>query len=121
LSDQPQENTRAATNVPEFVSELDAGQFENMFSTAVSEVAAATLMHEKKGEVAVVLKFSHIPGTSQVRIESITKFKRPTPSGSVIEDAKGATVMHVGPRGRLTLTQPPLPGMDRQQSLPITR
>jgi hypothetical protein len=121
MSDQPQENSRAATSVPEFVSELDAGQFENMFSVGVSETAAAALMHEKKGEVSVTLKFSHIPGTQQVRIESITKFKRPTSNGSVIEDAKGATVMHVGPRGRLTLTQPPLPGMERQQHLPTTR
>jgi hypothetical protein len=121
LNDEPQENTRAATNVPDFVSELAAGQFESMFSIGVSETAAAVLMHERKGEVSVQLKFSHIPGTNQVRIESITKFKRPTATGSAGEDAKGATVMHVGPRGRLTLTQPPLPGMQRQQQLPTTR
>ena len=102
------DTTRSATDVPEFVQELDGGQFEPMYSAALSEVASAVTRHERKGEVTLALKFEHIKGTSQVRIEHVTKFAKPTASGKASEESKGATVMHVGPYGRLPLAQPSL-------------
>lgn len=113
MSSKP-DTTRAATDVPEFFAELDGGQFERMASIALSEVSSAVVDREKKGEVSVTLKFEHIKGTNQVRIEHITKFKKPTIAGSASEEAKGATVMHVGRFGKLSLAQPSLLGNERQ-------
>ena len=108
------DGSRAATNVPEFMGELDGGQLEHMLSVALSEVAAAVVDREKKGEVALSFKIEHIKGTSQVRIEHITKFKKPTMSGAASEEAKGATVMHVGRFGKLSLAQPSLLDNEKQ-------
>ena len=114
---QKPDTTRAATDVPEFFSELDGGQFERMASIALSEVSSAVVDREKKGEVSITLKFEHIKGTNQVRIEHVTKFKKPTMAGSASEEAKGATVMHVGRFGKLSLAQPSLLDNERQSSI----
>ncbi len=57
-------------------------------------------------------------GTAQVRISHITKFEKPTMQGTAWEDAKGATVMHVGRFGKLSLAQPSLLDNQRQTRLP---
>lgn len=98
----------AATDVGEFITDLDGGQFDRMLSIALSEVAAAVVDHEKKGEVTVKLKFEGIKGTHQVRCAHTVEFKKPTRLGKAIEQADGATVLHVGKQGRLSLTQPDL-------------
>lgn len=113
MSDNKPDTTRAATDVPEFISELDGGMFERALSIALSEVAASVVDRERKGEVSITCKFEHIKGTSQVRVEHITKFKRPTMSGTAAEEMKGASVLHVGRFGRLSLAQPSL--LERQQ------
>lgn len=111
------DTTRAATDVSEFFEELDGGQFERLASIALSEVSSAVVDREKKGEVSITLKFEHIKGTHQVRIEHVTKFVKPTMSGRASEEAKGATVMHVGRFGRLSLAQPSLLDDDRQKRI----
>lgn len=111
------ESTRAATDVPEFVSDLDGGQFEHMLSVALSEVAAAVVDRDtKKGSVHVQLDFERITGTHQVRVAHKLTFKKPTLTGKATEEACGATVLHVGKYGALSLAQPRLPGMDQEQS-----
>lgn len=117
MSEKP-DTTRAATDVPEFFGELDGGQFEHMTSVALSEVAAAVVDREKKGEVTITMKFEHIKGTPQVRIEHTTKFTRPTMSGKRSEEAKGTTVMHVGRFGKLSITQASLVPKAEQTRLP---
>ena len=111
------DTTRAATNVPELISDLDGGVFERVLSIALSQVGSAVTTHEKKGEVTLKLKFEHIKGTSQVRMEHDLAFKKPTGSGASSEVTKGATVLHVGRFGALSLTQPSLLDRDTQASL----
>ena len=78
-----------------------------------SGARSAVVDRERKGEVSITCKFEHIKGTSQVRVEHVTKFKRPTMSGTAAEEMKGASVLHVGRFGRLSLAQPSL--LERQQ------
>lgn len=107
----------AATNVPELISDLDGGVFERILSIALSQVGAAVTTQEKKGEVNLKMKFEHIKGTSQVRMEHELSFKKPTGSGTSSEVTKGATVLHVGRFGSLSITQPSLLERDTQMSL----
>lgn len=113
------DTTRAATNVPELISDLDGGVFERVMSIALSQVGSAVTTHEKKGEVTLKMKFEHIKGTSQVRMEHELAFKKPTGSGASSEITKGATVLHVGRFGALSLTQPSLLDRDTQTTFPV--
>jgi hypothetical protein len=87
-------------------------------SQALSESAAATVDHARVSEVTVKFKIEVITGTHQVRIQHDTKFKRPTSMGTKTEETSGATVMHVGKFGALSLAQPSMFNKERQQSLP---
>lgn len=104
------ETTAAQTDVSEFITDLDGGQFEHMMSVALCRVAAAVVDRDKKGDVKIELKFERIAGTSQVRVKHSIKFTQPTERGKSIENADGATVLHVGKYGRLSLAQQPLIG-----------
>jgi hypothetical protein len=109
----------APTDVSEFVTDLDGGQFELLASMALSESAAATVDFGKMSEVTIKFKIETIPGTHQVRIQHDTKFTRPTSMGKRSEETSGSTVMHVGKYGCLTLAQPSLLEKEqRQQNLP---
>lgn len=99
------DTTRAATDVGEFVTDLDGGMFERKLSIALSQVAAACVDHEKKGEVSLKFSFERIPGTTQVRCEHTMKFVRPTLDGKAGEEEARSTVLHVGKFGRLQLAQ----------------
>lgn len=98
----------AATDVGEFITDLDGGQFDIALSMALSKVAAAVVLREKKGEVSIKLSFENIKGTSQVRIGHTIKYAHPTSLGKAAEEANGATVLHVGKQGALSLAQPDL-------------
>jgi ribosomal protein L21 len=98
----------AATDVAEFITDLDGGQFEVMLSTALSRVAAAVVDHERKGKVAVVFDIHKIPGTYQVRVTHGVKFSNPTSMGAQSEEVETSTVLHVGKGGALSLAQAPL-------------
>lgn len=113
------DTTRAVTDIPALIQDLDAGVFERMASVAMSQVGAAVTTHEKKGEVSIKFKFEHIKGTSQVRVEHELSFKKPTGSGTSSEVSKGATVLHVGKYGALSITQPSLLERDTQTSFPV--
>lgn len=110
--------SKIATDVPTFIEELEAGMFESQLSAALSETAAAVVDREaKKGaKVTITFDFEHITGTQQVRIAHTVKFQRPTRFGQRAETCKGASVMHVGKNGRLTVTQPEVPGMQGRQA-----
>lgn len=110
MSTPKTETTAAATDVEEFITDLDGGQFEHMLSVAVSRVAASVIDHEKKGKVAIELNFERIGGTHQVRVKHTIKFTQPTARGKVVEDGEGATVLHVGKYGKLSIAQQPLVG-----------
>ena len=96
-------STSAATDVPEFISDLDGGNFEHKLSVALSQVAAASYDNDKVGEVSIKLTFKKIPGTAQVHIEHTLKFVRPTMNGKAGEEEKRTTALFVGQYGSLSL------------------
>lgn len=115
------DTTRAATDVDEFVTDLDGGQFSHLMSIALSEVAAAVVDRSRKGEVSLAFKFERIAGTHQVRVAHTVKYTTPTSTGTRTEDSSGETVLHVGKFGKLSLASPELPGMGqptRQDKIP---
>jgi len=93
----------AATDVGEFITDLDGGVFDTKLSTALSQVAAAVVDHDKVGEVTVSFSFKKIPGTSQVHCAHKLKFNKPTMDGKAGEEESRTTPLHVGKFGRLTL------------------
>lgn len=93
----------AATDVAEFISDLDGGVFDRKLSIALSQVAAASVDHDKAGKVSIEFSFKKIPGTNQVHCEHQLKFTRPTLDGKASEEEKRTTPLHVGRYGRLTL------------------
>lgn len=99
----PPDTSAAATNVPDFLQDLDGGQFERMLSIAASKCAAASVDWQKPAEVIVKLSFKPIKGTHQVHIHHELKFTSPTEIGKQIEHAVRSTPMHVGRFGKLTL------------------
>lgn len=115
------DTSRAATDVPALIEDLDGGTFVRILSIALSQVAAAVTTHEKKGgEVTLKFGFEHIKGTSQVRLDHKLSFKKPTGSGKSMEETSGATVLHVGRYGALSLNQPSLLERDTQVSLDMS-
>jgi len=99
----PSSSTSAATDVAEFITDLDGGVFDRKLSVALSQVAAAAVDHDRTGEVSIKFTFKKIPGTTQVHCEHQLKFTRPTSDGKAGEEEKRTTALHVGKFGRLTL------------------
>ena len=99
-----QQNTSAATDVGEFITDLDAGMLDRKLSIALSQVAAASVDHDKVGKVTLEFTFKRIPGTTQVHCEHLLKFSKPTADGKAGEEEKRTTPLHVGKYGRLSLS-----------------
>ena len=55
----------AATDVGEFITDLDGGMFDRKLSIALSQVAAAAVDNDKAGEVTVKFSFAKIAGTTR--------------------------------------------------------
>jgi hypothetical protein len=113
---QRPDTSAAATNVGEFITDLDGGQFEYKLSAALSQVAAASVDNDKTGEVNIKMTFERIPGTNQVRCHHTLKFVKPTLDGKSGEEEKRSTVLHVGKFGKLSLGQPSLLGKPATQA-----
>lgn len=99
-SHQPQ---AAATDVAEFITDLDGGRFDTLLSIALSQVAAGVVDHDAKGSVTVKLDFAKVPGSHQVTCAHKLTFTRPTADGKASEEVTRKTSLHVGQMGRLTL------------------
>ena len=112
--------TQAVTDVPEFITDLDGGQFDRALSIALSQVSAAVVDNDRNGEVNINFKIKPITGSHQIRVEHTLTFKRPTMNGKATEDVTRSTVMHVGQYGKLSLAQPSLLE-NRQGNLPGTQ
>ncbi len=111
------EPTAAATDVDEVLSELDGGMLERMLSIALSQTAAAVIDREKVGELTIKFKLEKIAGTHQLRLAHTLKFTKPTMTGRSSEETEGATVLHVGKYGALSLAQPSLLEKSTQRDL----
>ena len=113
-------STSAATDVAEFLTDLDGGQFERMLSIAISQVAAGTCDNDGKGEVNIKLAFTKVPGASQVICAHTLKFTRPTADGKAGEEATRKTPLHVGKFGKLTLMPESQFQMFSREGIPTT-
>lgn len=93
---------QGATDVGQFLSDLDGGQFERMLGKALSDVAAGTVDNEGKGSVVLKLDFEKVPGAHQVICKHSLTYARPTSSGKASEQSTRKTALHVGKYGRLS-------------------
>lgn len=107
----------AATDVAEFIGELDGGTLERMLSVALSQTAAAVIDNGRKGCVTLKLEFEQIPNTYQVQITHTLTAKRPTSRGNASEDESRDTVFFVGKFGALAITQAPL--FSKQENMKV--
>lgn len=103
MSSTNSETTSAVTDVEEFITDLDGGQFARKLSIAVSRCAAAAVDKEKDSEVVIKLKFKKIPGTTQVHCQHGLKYVHPTEDGKSSEEETRTTPLHVGKFGKLSL------------------
>lgn len=99
----PGKSPAAATDIAEFMTDLDGGQFERMLSVALSQSAAAAIDNQKTAEVTIKLKLKPIGGSHMVHIDHTLTFKKPTDAGETSEKAQRTTTLHVGKFGKLTL------------------
>lgn len=93
----------AATDVAEFLTDLDGGQFDRMLSVALSQVAAGTVDNDGKGEVNLKFSFTKVAGSHQVTCAHKLTFTRPTIDGKASEEVTRKTTLHVGKFGKLSL------------------
>ena len=97
------QSTAAATDVAEFLTDLDGGQFDRLLSVALSQVAAGTVDNDGKGEVTIKFAFTKVPGSHQVTCAHKLTFTRPTADGKAGEEITRKTTLHVGKYGKLSL------------------
>lgn len=113
----------AATDVAALLADLDAGLLEIALSTALSQVAAAVCDHGtngakvRTGKVTLEFNLEHIKGTHQVSTSHRISFTKPTSMGKAMEETEGATVLHVGKYGALSITQQAIDFGTSQQGL----
>ena len=91
------------TEVNEFLGHLDGGTIKEQLSRILSEVAANVVVHEKTGKVKLELEIKQIGSGAQVMIEHKVTFTKPTSKGSMTEDSKSGTPMHVASNGDMSL------------------
>lgn len=91
------------TNVTEFISDLDAGIFEQKIGQALSDVALGVVNHHAPGKVTITMELNQIGASSTVNIKHNLVYTKPTSKGDVTEKNKTETPMHVGDRGKMTL------------------
>lgn len=96
------------TNVPDFLSKLDAGVFENKVSAVLNDVALGVLNNGGKGKVTIELDIARLSNSMEEKRVEIThklKFSAPTPRGKRAEEDTTKTPMYVGKGGKLTIMQ----------------
>lgn len=96
-----------STDVSQFISDLDAGIFEQKVSAILSEVATAVIDNSEyksgvTGKVAIELNMTRIGSSYQLQVDHTLKYTMPTQHGKKSEENKKSTPMHVGKGGRMT-------------------
>lgn len=83
----------------QFISDLDAGSFEQKVAAALKDVSWGVVSNDKVGQVVITLDIKQLGSSHQVMVTHTLKYKNPTPHGEFTETDKGSTPMHVGPAG----------------------
>lgn len=92
-----------ATDVQQFLSDLDAGLFERKIGIALSDVAAGVIDNDQQGEVTIKLKLKRIGNSTSVVVSHELSYKRPTAKGHQSEVNLTSTPMHVSKGGKMTI------------------
>lgn len=103
------QNQSTATNVDDFIGELNSGILKDQLAAILSETALATVLHgkgNKKGKVNIELTFAQIGENEQVVVSAKLSKSAPTARGKKYEENITDTSMFVGKGGRLTIDQP---------------
>lgn len=94
------------TDVTVFINDLDGGVFAEKLSSALSDVAASVITHNKKGKLTLSFGIAQIGGSCQITVEHEIAYTKPTARGEASEKNKTQTGMYVGPKGAISLFQP---------------
>lgn len=110
-------HSKDATDVQQFIEDLDAGVFMMKVGRALSDVAAGVVDHGSSrngvvGTVSLEFKMKQVGGGAQVLIAHKLSYTRPTAKGDRGENNTTATPMYVGTGGRISL----MPGKDTPAS-----
>jgi hypothetical protein len=98
-----------ATDIPQFINDLDAGIIEEQLANIISEAAAAVINiseHRPKvtSKVTLDLKFSRNGNAAnQILVAATLDYKIPKMHGSASEDRTKVIPMYVNEGGRVTL------------------
>jgi hypothetical protein len=98
--------TNRATNVPDFLGELDGGVFETKIASALNEVALGVMNNGSAGEVTLKFKVAPMSKSREEKRVMIThkmSYVRPTPRGKFSEEDTTETPMYVNRGGELTI------------------
>lgn len=93
-----------ATDIQEFLSNLEGGVLQEALGHIVSDVAFAVRHNDSriKGRVNISLSFEKL-NDDQVMVTHKVEFKKPTNKGSISEDRESQTPMFVNKGGELTV------------------
>lgn len=92
----------SATDVKEFIADLDGNVFEQTLGNILSQVAAGAIDHQAKGQVVITLDMKPL-NNHQVHVSHKLFYKRPTSKGDQSENATSVTPMYVGNGGKLSI------------------
>lgn len=110
------------TDVAEFINSLNASIFTQQVGTALSNVAAGVVEHNKQGEVTLKFKMKRIGESNQVAITHTLDFVEPTKRGKRREDTTLDTPMYVTANGlELFQTDPTAQLFNRDQAPVLPR
>lgn len=93
-----------ATDVQEFLSNLEGGVLQEALGNILSDIAFSVRNNDSriKGRVNLSLSFEKL-NDNQVMITHKIDFKKPTSKGSISEDRESQTPMYVNKGGELSI------------------
>lgn len=108
-----------ATDVKNFIGDLNAGVFEQQLGRALSDVASGVITHGKKGQVKITLDLKQIGDSDQVEITHKLDYTQPTKRGSKREDTAVATPMYVSNKGLSLFREDPTAELFSADQAPV--
>lgn len=109
-----------ATDLNEFMNNLNAGVFSAQVAQALSDVSAGVVEHGKKGKVTLTFEISQIAQSHQVKINHKLDFAQPTKRGQKREDSALDTPMHVTANGLVLFLSDPTAQLFSRADAPVT-